>query len=523
MNHYFNVNGKPFFAFGGQSQNCSGYDSAELEYFWRALKLSGGNTAEIPISWEMVEPQEGKFDFTRVDSIIEEARSGGFKLIFLWFATWKNATMKFTPEWVKTDRKRFPRVLSYDGYELSVLSSHYAENCRGDTKAYCAVMEHIHEVDYDNTVIAMQVENECGILGKTYRDHSPEANREFEADVPACIMDNLLVATEGAEYEIWQKCGAKTSGNWYDLFGEDAAELFSAWSIATYINTIIEEGKKKHDIPMFVNTWLDHQDWEIPGISYPSGAPLRKTFNIWKWAGPAIDTLAPDIYPLNSYVFRDFCNFYSRENNPLLVPESSPWNQANARNMMYAIGDYKAAGYFLFGIEDTLMPDGGVTPDAKVIFGSFHAISAALPLIMKYSGTNKLHTIVQEEDMFEQQLQNLDGYVGLVKFDINSSADFHHKDQKISDERGRGMVIQTQEKEFFVLGGGFSLFLRKKCRAEDFSEQKRESTVSYLRVEEGYFDQDHNWVCTRIRNGDASDYGIWVYTDIGAVRVVMDD
>ena len=225
MNHYFNVNGKPFFAFGGQSQNCSGYDSAELEYFWRALKLSGGNTAEIPISWEMVEPEEDKFDFTRVDSIIEEARSGGFKLIFLWFATWKNATMKFAPEWVKTDRKRFPRVLSYDGYELSVLSSHYAENCRGDAKAFSAVMEHIHEVDYDNTVIAMQVENECGILGKTYRDHSPEANREFEADVPACIMDNLVKATEGAEYEIWQKCGAKTSGNWYEVFGEDAANF----------------------------------------------------------------------------------------------------------------------------------------------------------------------------------------------------------------------------------------------------------------------------------------------------------
>lgn len=523
MDRYFKVNGKLFFAFGGQSQNCSAYHPEDLEVFFTALERSGGNTAEIPVSWEAVEPEEGRFDFTMVDRVISGAQSRGFRLIILWFATWKNGAMKFAPEWVKADRKRFHRVIAVDGSELPVLSSHCMENRKADARAFAAMMAHIHDVDREGTVIGMQVENESGILGRTCRDHGTEANREFAAPVPACILEGLKRHPNTPEYGFWQACGGKASGSWTEVFGDHAAELFTAWSIAGYINAVVQAGKAEHDIPMFVNTWLDNQDWEVPGVSYPSGAPLRKTFNIWKWTAPDIDALAPDIYKLNPEAFRDTCAFYSRENNPLIVPESSPWNMANARNMMVAIGKYRAAGYFLFGIEDTLTSDGGITSDAKVIFGSFHAVSAALPLIMKYSGTPRLHTIVEEEHMYEQQLLKLDGYVGLAKFDIPNGADFRHKDQPIDGERGRGMVIQTADNEFYVLGGGFVLFLRRKCREDDYSEVKRESLVSYRRVEEGRFDGEGRWICERIRNGDASDYGIWVYPDVGVVHVIMDE
>jgi len=51
----------------------------------------------IPVYWDEVEPEEGKFDFTSVDALIASARRHDVKLIPLWFATWKNGNMDFHP------------------------------------------------------------------------------------------------------------------------------------------------------------------------------------------------------------------------------------------------------------------------------------------------------------------------------------------------------------------------------------------------------------------------------------------
>jgi hypothetical protein len=40
-------------------------------------------------------------------------------------------------------------------------------------------------------------------------------------------------------------------------------------------------------------------------------------------------------------------------------------------------------------------------------------------------------------------------------------------------------------------------------------------------VEEGYFDSQGEWVTTRLRTGDESDEGIWMYADVKAVKVVL--
>ncbi|MBQ6857234.1 MAG: beta-galactosidase, partial [Lachnospiraceae bacterium] len=344
MRKLFYVDGKPFFAFGGQSRNCSGYNTSEMKQFWKAFEMLGGNTAEVPIAWEVIEKEEGTYDFTVIDELIAGAEARKAKLILLWFATWKNGVMKFAPAWVKQDRKRFQRVISPDGVELSVLSSHCKENYEADCKAFCAVMEHIHRVDQNHTVLAMQIENEPGIFGRTHRDHGADAEAEFAAEVPADIVEKMKMSPSSKPYAIWQENGGKMSGNWRALFGEHAAELFSAWSIAKYIDGIACEGKKRHNIPMFVNVWLDQQGWERPGEDYPSGSPIERTFDLWKWTTTSLDTIAPDNYKEASSRYLRHCAFYSRENNPLLIPESPSWDPSNAYNMLYAIGNYQAAG-----------------------------------------------------------------------------------------------------------------------------------------------------------------------------------
>ena len=94
----FMVNGKPFYPLGAQADNASGYNNIESETAFKAVKLIHGNTLEIPVYWEQVEPEEGKFDFTSVDALLANARRNGIKLILLWFATWFCGTYELCPE-----------------------------------------------------------------------------------------------------------------------------------------------------------------------------------------------------------------------------------------------------------------------------------------------------------------------------------------------------------------------------------------------------------------------------------------
>ena len=168
----FSVGGKPFFALGGQPGTNNTYFREDLEGFWRAAKLMRMNTAEMQVFWELLEPEEGVFDFTQVDMLIDECRKHGVKMILVWFATWKNGAMKYAPQWVKNDRKRFVRVTNNNGVEQHVLSSHCRETKKADEKAFCKLVEHLKEVDgEEQTVIGIQVQNEVGIFGTCVRDH----------------------------------------------------------------------------------------------------------------------------------------------------------------------------------------------------------------------------------------------------------------------------------------------------------------------------------------------------------------
>jgi len=103
----FKVNGKPFFPVGGQSSSSSAYNDTESIPAFEAVKLLHGNTLLTDVYWEMIEPEEGKFDFSSIDRLIANAKRYGVKLILLWFATWKNGNMDYAPAWVKSNQKRF--------------------------------------------------------------------------------------------------------------------------------------------------------------------------------------------------------------------------------------------------------------------------------------------------------------------------------------------------------------------------------------------------------------------------------
>ncbi len=73
------------------------------------------NTILTVVSWDLVEPEEGKFDFSMIDYQIEAARANNVRLIVLWMASWKNGLSHFPPAWVKANQDRFPRVVNGRG------------------------------------------------------------------------------------------------------------------------------------------------------------------------------------------------------------------------------------------------------------------------------------------------------------------------------------------------------------------------------------------------------------------------
>jgi len=48
------------------------------------------NTVLGSVTWEMIEPEEGAFDFSELDKVIADARTFGLKLVLLWFGSFKN-------------------------------------------------------------------------------------------------------------------------------------------------------------------------------------------------------------------------------------------------------------------------------------------------------------------------------------------------------------------------------------------------------------------------------------------------
>jgi len=315
------VDGKPFLVLGGELANSSSSNLSYMEPIWARLTEQKLNTVLAPVSWELIEPQEGKFDFALVDGLIAAARKNNLKLVFLWFGSWKNTYSSYIPEWVKRDTERFPRVLLKDGRPTERLTPLSASNRDADAKAFAALMKRIKAVDTYHTVVMIQVENELGVIPEA-RDYSPAANTAINAPVPAALLNYMQQHADALEPELreaWVAAGKKTQGSWKEVLGAAPItdDFFMAWYYATYVDAVVAAGKAGYAIPMFTNAALIRPNY-LPG-QYNSGGPLPHSMDIYRVGGPHIDFISPDIYFSN---FAYWAGRYNREGNPLFVPET---------------------------------------------------------------------------------------------------------------------------------------------------------------------------------------------------------
>ena len=486
------VDGKPFWILGAQVDNSSGWP-ARLQAVWPAAEKMRLNTLEVPVYWEQMEPERGRFDFAVVDAIVQQAREHKVRLVLLWFGTWKNGKMHYVPEWVKSDPVTYPRMRTRDGRAIDVLSPNASANLAADRDAFVALMRHLRETDSQHTVVMMQVENESGSLG-TVRDFSAGAQKEFDGQVPAELMRGL------------KKNG---SGTWSQVFGDDADETFAAWSVARYIGQVAAAGKKELALPMYANNWLKspraYPISTVPGEDYPSGGPTINMMGVWKAAAPALDLIAPDIYVPSSERYRMVMQEFHRPDNPLMIPESLgfepfPGASGYARYLYYALGE-GAVGFANFGLDrvhvDAVMDSETASQvEGFLLLGSFDRELATLAF------DGKIKTAVEEPGISQKELE-FGGWRAVVSFPPSydpPAAPVSTTSDTTGLKAGRVMVASLGADEFLVAGIDCRVHFALPIHAGG-------KQMQLLRVEEGRYDGTV-WVPMRLWNGDETDYGL---------------
>ena len=273
------VDNRPFLALGGELGNSTASDLDILENALARCQRMNLNAVMLPVCWDLIEPEEGKFDFSLVGGAIDRARHHRLHLVYLWFGTWKNSMSCYAPSWVKRDTARFERVKQSSGETMEIISPQSTAANEADARAFAALMRWTKDYDAEaQTVIMAQVENEIGMIPEP-RDHSEKSESAYRSAVPGVLLSLAKRGELGSEVgALWEKSGRKTAGTWSNVFGTSAQadEVFSAWQFATYVEKVAAAGKKEYALPMYANAALIRPGY-LPG-QYPSARAAAPSF-----------------------------------------------------------------------------------------------------------------------------------------------------------------------------------------------------------------------------------------------------
>jgi hypothetical protein len=499
------VDGKPWIALGGEVHNSTASSAAYMAPVWDRLAALHLNTVVTPAYWELSEPEEGRFDFSLVDDQIRQARARNLRIVLLWFGSLKNAKSTYAPAWVRADQTRFPRAVARPSPSpfakgdkpLSVFGD---ATVAADARAFARLMDHLARNDPEHTVIAVQVENETGLLGDS-RDRSPAAEAAWNGPVPPALIDHLLRNKghlEPALDALWSRGGYRRTGTWAQVFGTawQAEELFMAWGVSRLVDTVAAAGKARLALPMYANAWLGPQKPTDAAGAYPSGGPVPRVFDVWRAGAPHLDWLSPDIYVDD---FETWAAAYARADNPLFVPEA----RFVVGNLFEALGRHRAIGFSPFGIEDGL-------PDSQIA-EAYALLGEVRPLIAEAQARGNIAGFALKPG--ETPRFTLGDYVLTVRsqsetlrktlLDIGVSLPADAPERRpqtngshgveLTDTRPSGLAVRLGADEFLIVGRDLDVSFAARATPEVSAE--------FATIEEGRY-ADGRWVAGRTINGD---------------------
>lgn len=469
------VDGKPFLALAGEVRNSSASSSSYLkDNVWKNIAGLNLNTILAPVYWELIEQQEGHFDFSSVASLIDDARQHNMKLILLWFGLWKNGLSTYIPKWMKLDREKYPFVRTKTSDLLYSISPFSESAINKDIKAYKELMEFINKYDEkEKTVIMMQIENEVGILHADF-DYSHYSIEKISAKVPLDV----------ANY-------CSKTGDWVECFGMHAKEYFLAYHYAKAIDSLAKAGKTVYDIPVFVNSWL-----EKPGTivgEYPLGGPTARMYPFWKFITESIDYFAPDIYVPN---FSEICDEYSSAQNVLIIPETRQ-DIRTISNLVYAVGNYNLICFSPFAIEDFQKPreniENSVLNQLSIDQSAFNPDGTAPLLAKAYKLINDMWPVIHQaridKKIYAFRKKDESDRGTIIKLNnCNVRIKYHQKSNRLNPT---GFIMLGGQNELYIVGLEIGLEL--------YTDNGK--NIGILTMEEGSF-IDNEWKRNRILNGD---------------------
>ena len=465
------VNDRPMLMIGGELGNSSASTPEDVKRTFSHLHKMGLNTVLVPVSWELIEPQEGEFDMGTLDVILSEARHNELKVVLLWFGAWKNSMSCYAPEWFKRDVKRFPRAHTSEGVPVEEASSLSKNVLEADKRAFCHVMAYLRDHDaLEQTVIMVQVENEIGMI-EVPRDYSANATRLYQSAVPKQLTDYLKRHQKSLHPYLKEKLQpqAKAGANWAQLFGDDiyTEEIFQTWTYATYVEQIAKAGREIYNLPMYVNVALNSRDRK-PG-QYPSGGPLAHLIDLWHCGAPSIDVLGVDIYDKG---IKSWLAKYHLPNNPLFVPEIR-LEDKDAMYALYAFGHHGAMGFCPFSIEDYPLTTTSNANDWKQMdlsqddqLNAFSSVGSSLsplvasyqllrqtePLILERQGTKDMDAVLLDNEQREAEIITADGIRLTVKHSYSLGWEPGAKDAEWPETAC--IILRLGKEDYLVIGSG---------------------------------------------------------------------
>ncbi|AHX15135.1 beta-galactosidase [Dyella jiangningensis] len=478
------VDGKPYVIFGGELGNSSAGTEAQADVILPRLAALHVNTVLMPVAWDQLEPREGSYDFRLLDHWIDVARAQHMHLVLLWFGSWKNSFSEYAPGWVKADVRRFPRVRGIDGAPLEILSTFGEETLRLDAKAFAALMAHLRAQDKQQIVLMVQVENEVGVLGER-RDRSEPANRAFNADVPASLVQALQARRHAMTPELAAHFNPK-GHTWKDVFGDAADEVFMAWRYATYIDAVAAAGKAQYALPMYLNVQLPAPQ-ERAG-EYPSGGSHPYFQQVYQAVASHIDFYSPDIYwPEFAY----WVQRYQALGNPVFVPEARL--EAGPYNALYLYGEARGFGFSPFDIDSLPAPgnDAASSPLLMQVYGELRDLGDMLPTAQADGRTRGL--VLHATSPRPTQTVALGGYL----FEGTLSRSWPARTLETQD--GAMLVLQSSPDEFYLVGTGLTVNIRR--------DPDVDTRVAGIDSIEEVSRQGDTWQTLRRLNGDQSNQG----------------
>ena len=469
--------GRPMILLGGELHNSTSSTPSSFRKALETVRAMGLNALIGSVSWEQVEPQEGRYDFSVLDSMICIADEARMPLVLIWFASYKNGESSYAPLWVKKDTRRFFRTRDSLNHNTTTLSPFCRETVKADSRAYCQMLKHLKEQDRNRRVCMIQVENEMGAFVDV--DHCPEAKDAFGGPVPQGLTDYLQKnwkKMEGSLVRQWKASGSKKKGSWEELFGQDdlTRQFFMAAAFAQFAEEVTRAGKAIYPLPAYVNCWMADEDAR-PG-SYPNGGPRPTVLDVYKALAPSVDLLAPDIYRPTLY---RIVEAYHRPDNALFIPEL----KLEAGNAYYTLAEHNAICFSPFGIEDAAKD--------SIFCEEYRVLGGLLPLISDYQGTGRMHGFVRQE--------GVDGAGDTVRLGFSP---YEMEVQYLKDaRRAHGMAVKIADDEFIVAGAG--------CQVVFHSE--RQGQVCKIGwAEEVEPAENGGWRTLRVLNGDETGHHNWL-------------